>query len=78
MSRIGINAVPIPLEGDNGAMDTTQMDELLARLEQAGPGDAPDIADEVAATLAATLDGEPAGGSPGAEAMPGPEPGSSS
>ena len=44
------------MEGDNGAMDTTQVPELITQLEAADPADAPDIADEVTATLAATLE----------------------
>ena len=36
------------------------MDDLLTQLEQADPAAAPDIADDLAAALVQTLDGEPA------------------
>ena len=74
MSRMGINAVPVAVGGDNGGMDTTQMEELLSQLEEADPAEAPDIADAVTAGLAASLDGQPG------EPMPeqDPEPGGGS
>ncbi len=39
------------------AMDTTRIEELLSKLEAADPAEAPDIADELTAALAAALDG---------------------
>lgn len=41
-------------------MDTTPIADLLRKLETADPAEAPDIADEVTAALAATLDQPPA------------------
>lgn len=37
-------------------MDTTQIAELLTRLETVDPAEAPDLADAVAEVLAGTLD----------------------
>ncbi len=61
-----------PGRRDNGAMDTThtpgptpeddEIDALLGRLEDGDPADAPDVAEEVAAKLAATVDLERADG----------------
>jgi len=39
-------------------MDDTPMDDRLASLEDADPADAPDIADDIAATLASRLEAE--------------------
>jgi hypothetical protein len=41
------------------------MEELLTRLDEADPADAPDLADEVTATLAAALDDQPVAEPPG-------------
>jgi len=49
-----------------GSMDTTRTTELLTELAEADPADAPDLADELAATLADTLDGSQS-------AAPGPD-----
>ncbi len=50
-------------------MDTTRIEELLTKLEDADPAEAPDVADELTATLAEALD-EPASN----EAEPAVEP----
>lgn len=39
-----------------GAMDTKRIEELLTELEAADPASAPDVADELTATLAEALD----------------------
>ena len=38
-------------------MDTTRIEELLTELETSDPAEAPDVADELTATLATELDG---------------------
>jgi hypothetical protein len=40
-----------------GDMDTTRIEELLTELETSDPAEAPDVADELTATLATELDG---------------------
>ncbi len=48
---------PVIRDGDNGAMDTTHDPrELLERLREADPSEAPAQADELARRLAAQLD----------------------
>ena len=37
-------------------MDTTRIEELLTELETSDPAEAPDVADELTATLATELD----------------------
>lgn len=38
-------------------MDTTRITDLLTQLEAADPAEAPDVADDMTAALAAALDG---------------------
>ena len=40
-------------------MDTTQAQKMITQLEAVDPADAPDIADDVTAALAAALEGQP-------------------
>ncbi len=43
--------------GDNDAMDTTPVTELIEHMRSLDPADAPRVADELADRLADTLDG---------------------
>ena len=58
-----------------GDMDTTRIEELLTELETSDPAEAPDVADELTATLATELDGtakSESAGEPGPDSEGGP------